>query len=399
LGQSGNWADPMNWSGDVAATFRDIVLIPMSATLNGSFVARQLMMLGQESVTINGALTTRGIGLCSSFMVCDGAIATFTPTSSLTDNGGLVVGADAAGTLIAEANAKAHSTLTTVATKIGQDDDANGTVIIKGAHWQNAQNFYVGLAGAGTLHITQGGSISVGTSFVLGDYAGASGTVSLAFGSRLTVGSYAKIGGGDPGTLGGTGAMSVSSGSVFDVAGPLKITSTGSLSLAGGVVSVADPTLGLQVWGGATVSGFGRISSVAGGINDAGVIQATGGTLILNGVVSGRGELQIAADSTLKLTAATIGDVSIGFAGSNAALDLAHGVADQAAILGFSAGDSILMAGRVDQLAWNGSTGVLTLNEGGAVLDTIQFAGSFAGDPFVLTHTGAGSLITLAPAG
>jgi T5SS/PEP-CTERM-associated repeat protein len=398
-GQSGNWSDPMNWSGGVAATFRDIVLIPMSAILNGSFVARQLMMLGQESVTINGALTTRGIGPCRSFMVCEGAVATFTPTSSLTDDGGLVVGADAAGTLIAEAKATEHSKLSTVETKIGEDDDGSGTVIIKGAQWQNAQNFYVGLVGTGTLHVTQGGSISVGTSFVVGDYAGASGTVSLAFGSRLTVDSYAKIGGGDPGTPGGTGTMSVASGSLFAVGGPLKITSTGSLSLAGGVVSVADPTLGLQVWMGATVSGFGRISSVAGGINDAGVIQASGGTLALYGAVSGRGELQIAANSTLKLNAATIGSVSIAFAGTNAALDLAHGVADLATISGFDAGDSILMSGTVDDLAWNGSAGVLTLNAGGKVLDTIQFTTSYAGDPFVLTHTGAGSLITLGQAG
>jgi T5SS/PEP-CTERM-associated repeat protein len=391
LGQAGDWSDPMNWSGGVAATLRNIVLVPMSAVLDGSFTARQLMFLGDETVTVNGVLTTRSEGLCKSFMICAHALATFTPTSTLDDNGGLIVGAVSTGTLVAEGNATAHSTLNSVSAKIGQQSGGVGSVTIDGAQWQNSQNFYVGQAGQGTLDVLHGGTVSVGTSFVVGDFAGASGSVSLSSGARLSVGGYAKLGGGSPGTAGGTGTVSVGAGSLFSVAGPLKIDSQSALTLSGGTVSVAG---GTQVWGGASVSGFGRVGSAAGGINDAGTITAMGGTLTLDGNIAGHGQMLIGAGSTLALTADTIGKVSIDFAGSGGTLNLAHGVTDAGTIGGFALGDSIVMNG-VNAMAWNGVSDVLTLSHSGAVVDTLQFAGGFAGDSFVLSQEGSTAFVTI----
>jgi T5SS/PEP-CTERM-associated repeat protein len=392
LGQAGDWSDPMNWNGDVAATLRSIVLVPVSAVLNGSFTARQLMFLGDETVTVNGVLTTRSNGPCKSFMVCAHAIANFTPTSTLNDDGGLIVGAISVGTLIAQGDAAMHSTLNSETTKIGEKSDGVGSVTIDGAQWQNSQNFYVGLAGQGTLDVLHGGSVSVGTSFVVGDFAGASGSVSLASGATLSVGSYAKIGGGSPGVAGGTGTMAVGAGSVFSVAGPLKIASGSSLSLSGGSVSVADGSLGLQIWGGAAITGFGTVAATAGGINDAGTITAAGGTLTLDGDIAGKGVIQIEAGSTLAVKAATIGKAAIDFAGSGATLELAHGVTYAGSIGGFGFGDSIVMNG-VNGIAWNAATDVLTLSHSGSLVDTLQFAGTYTGDPFTLTQNGATALI------
>jgi len=396
LGQAGDWADPANWQGGWPADFQSIVLIPVNATLNGAITVRQMMMLGDETVTVNGALTTRSDGPCKSFMICEDAVATFTPTSSLQDNGGLIVGIDDAGTLIAEGNAAARSMLNTGSVKIGQKAGGVGTVTIDDAQWQNASNFYVGEAGRGTLNIRDGGHVSVGTSFVVGDYAGASGVVSLSSGAQLTVGDFVKIGGGSPQAQGGTGSVSVGAGSLFSIGGPLKIASTSSLTLEGGTVRVADATLGVQVWGDATVSGYGTLSSVPGGINDAGSITAAGGTLVVDGAVTGKGALQIGGDSTLVLNASTLGSEKIAFIGSGGRLDLAHGVSSSAVISGFGIGDAIIMQG-VDQIGWNGAADVLTLSQHGTVVDTLQFAGSFAGDPFVLSETSAGAMISLRP--
>jgi T5SS/PEP-CTERM-associated repeat protein len=396
LGQAGNWADPANWVGGVPATLRSIVLIPVNATLNGAITVRQMMMLGDEQVTVNGTLTTRSDGPCKSFMVCEDAVATFTPTSTLQDNGGLIVGVDDVGTLIAQGTASAHSTLNTQSAKIGQKAAAIGTITIDGAQWQNASNFYVGEAGRGTLNILHGGQVSVGTSFVVGDYAGATGVVSLASGAQLTVDSYVKIGGGSPQAPGGSGTVIVGARSAFTIGGPLKIASTSSLTLTGGMVTVRDATLGVQVWGGAAVSGHGTLSSIPGGINDAGSITAMGGALVVDGTIAGAGALQIGGGSILVLNASTIGHEKIAFLGTGGTLDLAHGVSSSAVISGFGSGDAIVMPG-VDQIGWNGADDVLTLSQHGAVVDTLQFSGSFTGDPFFLSQTAAGAMISLRP--
>ena len=391
-GQSGNWADPMNWQGDAAAKSNSIVVVPTNAILNGAFTTRQLMFLGQEQVTINGALTTLGTGLCTSFMVCDYAVATFTSSSSLQDHGGLLVGNDSVGTLIAESKASAHSTLVTVSGKLGKAVDGTGTITIDGAHWQNSQNIQVGVAGHGTLNVTNGGLITVGTDVIAGDMAGSVGHISLSSGGTMQIAGHVKIGGSTTTALGGTGTLSVGAGSLFSAAGVLKITTTGAVTMAGGTIATT-ANQEAQIWPKASVTGYGTFTSPT-GIDNTGTITATGGTLTLNGNITGQGTLDIAANSTAVLNAATIGKMGIAFTGSNASLVLSHGVGSMASISGFDATDHITMAG-VDALSWNGTTDVLTLSQGGAVVDNLQFTGTYAADPFALTQTIHGAMITL----
>jgi len=395
-GQTGNWADRANWDGTIAPTADAAVLIPVSATLNGSFTARIAMLLGQETVTLNGALTTTSPGLCISFMVCNGATAVFTPTASLHDAGGIVVGADQNGVLLAQGNATAHATLTTVSGKLGLNSGSSGTATLSGAVWNNSQNFYAGLGGTGSLTVNNSGALNVGTSFVVGCGTKSSGTVAISAGGQVNVGTYAKIGGGDLSIVGGTGTVSVATGGTFSVAGPLKIASTSSLVLSGGTVNAPDTAVGLQVWADGTLSGYGTVNATGFGISDAGTIRAAGGTLVLNGNISGTGQMQIADTSTIKITGATIGHATIAFTGHNATLSLAHGATSQATLTGFAAGDSIVMPG-IDAFSWNGTTDVLTLSSAGHAVETLQFNGTYGTNPFALTQTTAGAVIAFSP--
>ena len=391
LGQTGVWADPANWWAGVPGGPNSTVLIPVNATLNGNVAVRQMMMLGSESVTVSGALTTNSIGPCNSFMVCDDAVVNFAAGSALDDMGGLIVGNEDVGTL----NATGAS-LNTVATKIGRFADGTGSVSLNGGHWTNSASFFVGMSGIGTLSMSANAQLSVGTSFVVGRYAGAQGHVSLAGGAALSVGGDAKIGGGDPGINGGsgTGTLSVGIGSSFTIAGLLGVFAQSTLSMAGGTVVLADARDGLNIHSGGTLSGFGTVT--AGGIIDNGTISAVGGTLALNGTLSGGGALQIGATSTLKLSSSMLGkNLGLAFIGEGGMLGLAHGVVDAATISGFGVGDSILMSG-VDHLAFNTTNDKLTLSDGGHVVDTLKFTGAFTGDTFTLAQSGGSAMIGLA---
>jgi len=396
-GQAGNWSDPMNWAGDRAPVVNGVALIPVSATLNGSFSIHQLMLLGNEAVTVNGVVNTANTNLCTAFMVCADAVATFTPASTLNDAGGLIVGNISTGTLIAQGTPAAHATLNSAAGSIGKKSDGIGTVTIDGGHWNNTMYLYVGQDGQGTLNVENHGLVSVGTNLVVGEVAGATGSVTLASGGDITTGGDLKIGDSLYKTANdGTGQVSVGTGSTLSVGGSVQISGNGALSLSGGAVSTNDTTLGVQIAAGATVSGYGTIASTGIGIFDRGSITASGGTLVLDGVVHGSGAVQIAAGSTLKLTADTIGGVQIAFLGAGASLDLPHGFADDATIHGFGSGDSIVVAGAADALSWNAHDDVLSVSSAGQVVDTLRFSGSFLSNPFALSQTSAGAIITLA---
>lgn len=393
LGQPGVWSDPANWWAGVPGGPNSQVLIPVNATLNGNVAVRTLMMLGTETVTVNGTLTTNALGLCDSFMVCDDAVVNFAAGSALNDMGGLIVGNEDVGTLNATG-----ATLNTVATKIGRFADGTGNISLNGGQWTNSTDFYVGMSGIGMLSLSNAAQLSVGTNFVVGRYTGAEGQVNLSGGATLSVGGDAKIGGGDPGIGGGagTGTLSVGTGSSFTIAGALGIFAQSMLSIAGGTVVVTGTLGGLNIRSGGTLSGFGAVT--AGAITDNGTITAAGGTLALNGALSGGGALHIHAASTLKLSSTLLGkNLGIAFIGAGGTLGLAHGMVDAATISGFGVGDSILMAG-VDHLAWNATNDVLTLSNGGHVVDTLKFTGAFAGDVFTLSQSGAGAMIGLASA-
>ncbi len=396
-GQAGNWADPNNWSGS-GATPTSFDVIPVSTVENGAFTARILMFLGQEQVTVNGGLTTTSPGGCISFMVCEGANATFTPTSSLNDAGGMIVGNDGVGSLLAQGTAGGqHSTLKAANVQIGKAEEATGSVTVDGASLSSAQLFVVGQGGKGTLDVLHGGTVSAGGDLVVGAESGATGAISLASGGSLSVAGAARIGTAMGNAMPqGVGTVSIGAGSYMDVAQGLMVGGASAIMLAGGTLTETG-SAGAEVLQGGRIVGTGTITAPTMRLLAGGGVEAKGGTLVVNAVGGdGTGTLQIDSGSTAVLSAATIGAVKIAFAGSGAALDLSHGVASAAAITDFAAGDTIVMQG-IDQLSWNGTSDLLTLSDNGHAVDTLHILGSWgSSNPFSLTETSVGAVIGLA---
>jgi T5SS/PEP-CTERM-associated repeat protein len=407
-GQAGNWSDPANWTGGVVPSAASgVALFTSDAALTSSFSVYQMMMLGSENISVTGTLNTMSTNLCNSFMICNGAVVTFAPTAVLNDAGGMIVGVNAFGSVTAQGVGSQHATLNSRDGKIGQHQGSHGVMTVDDAVWNVSDRMFVGLSGQGTLNVSDGGHVTVAACFGIGANLGGTGTVTLTGGSTLSVGSFAIIGGNGidtdtpapAGTGTGTGTLSVGVGSAFSVAQFLNVSAGSTVSLSGGSVSVAAAYPGLGLSG--TLSGFGTVSvGPAGlaptGIVDNGLIQSRGGTLVLDTSISGTGQVQVAGGSTLAINGGSIGVPSIAFTGSNGTLALAHGIADHATITGFAAGDSILMAG-VDHLSFNASTDVLTLSSGSHVVDTLQFAGTYASNAFTLTTGSAGAMIGLVP--
>jgi T5SS/PEP-CTERM-associated repeat protein len=390
-GQAGNWTDPASWWGGTLPGSTSLVVVPVNATLNGSFTTETVMFLGNETVTINGALTTTNPNFCESFMVCDEAVAVFNPGASLSVAGSMIVGNDDYGSLIA----KQHATLTTAIGKIGRLDAGIGTVTIDGAQWTNSSEIVVGSEGSGTLNVLDNGQVDTGGNLVVGDDKGSTGQVTLSSGSTLAIGGALEMGSGAGNANGeGVAAVTINTGAVMSIAAGMNIFTGNTLTLAGGTLQAGPLAAALRIQDGGTLSGFGTITAATAGVADVGTIVATGGTLVINGPVGGQGTIDIAAGSTLQINASMLAKVDIGFTGAAGSLALSHGITDLATISGFSAGDTILMPG-VDAIAWSALTNVLTLSDQGHVVDKMHFAGTYAGDPFTLSQSSAGAVIGL----
>ena len=163
-------------------------------------------------------------------------------------------------------------------TYIGYASGSSGLVTVDGAGSvlsNSDSGLTVGLFGDGRLTITGGGSAITGSGAVIGAAAGSTGSVSVeGAGSTLTDSSLMFIGGGGTGALKITGGGSVSS--------PTNIngytayisdnnSSTGSVTVGGGV--------GVSTWSnaGALIVGF-PFSTGSGTLNllTGGVVSATG---------------------------------------------------------------------------------------------------------------------------
>lgn len=393
-GQAGNWADPANWWGGTVPGTTSLVVVPLNATLNGSFTAETVMFLGTETVTINGALTTLNPNLCESFMVCDEAVAVFNPGASLADAGAMIVGNDDYGTLVAKGTGSSYATLTTVDGKIGRLDGGIGTVTIDGAHWTNISDVVVGNEGTGTLNVLDNGQVTVGGNLTVAYDQGSTGQVTLSSGATLTTGAGLVLGSRSNDTNGANAAVvTINAGAVVSAGAGVNIFGGNILTLAGGTLNEGPAASALRIQSGATVFGYGTINAVTAGIADSGTLVATGGTLLINGPIGGQGAIDIATGSTLAINASMLANLAIDFTGTDGALVLAHGITDLATISGFAAGDTIVMPG-VDAIAWNATTNTLTLSDQGHVLDKLRFAGSTAGDPFRLSQGAAGAVIS-----
>jgi T5SS/PEP-CTERM-associated repeat protein len=400
-GQPGDLLDPKNWDGGVVPGIDDSALITINvgAPVSGIFSVNNLMLLGKESISFTGTVNTAGVGDCQGVMICEGAVATFTPGAILNDGGVLIVGNDAAGALVAQGSGTTHSVLSSVTANIGKQDAGVGTVTIDDGSWTNSGHVYVGDSGTGTLNVIDNGVVIVGGDMAMAASSGSDGTMTIASGGSVTVAGVLQVGG--PANYSGGAAVSVGVGSGLTVDHGLEVGTGSKLTLKGGTVTGGATTgsigteAGGLLAGAGVISGYGTLTTRAGAVvNDDGIIRASGGSLAVNGNVTGEGVIQIAANSVANLTGASLTLAGIAFIDADATLSLAQGAKVSAAISGFAIGDIIQMA-KVDAVSFNATTGSLTLSDLGKTVDSLHMVGSFAGDTFGVSQTTAGAAITL----
>jgi T5SS/PEP-CTERM-associated repeat protein len=390
-GQAGNLSDPHNWAGGAVPGADGTALITMNVggPVGGTFSVNNMMLLGTETITFTGTLNTAGVGACQGLMVCDGAVADFTPTATLNDGNILIVGNDAVGTLRAEGIGTTHSTISSVDANIGKQDDGVGTVTIDDGVWNNSGHATIGNAGVGTLNVVDKGSVNFGGSVDMAADAGSSGTMVIASGGSVDVAGTLNVGGA------AAAMVSVGGGSLLTVDHTLSVGAAGTVRLAGGTVAAGVTAGHINVLAGGVISGHGVLTAPDGvAIEDNGIIRASGGTLEVDGNVGGTGAIQIAADSIANITGSSLKLAGIAFIGPAATLELTHGSNVLAAISGFAIGDIIAMA-NVDTASFNAPTGMLTLSQHGVKVESLHLLGSFTGDTFAVQQTVADAVVTL----
>ena len=394
-GQSGNMNDHKNWAGGIAPGPTSTAVVMQSAVLNGSFEVGQVMFLGAETITINGALKSDNTNTCQGVMVCDGAVATFTAGSTLSDAGGFITGQDTVGTTYVNgaSGGLAAATLNTTVLKVGQVQGSHGTLNVAGII-NNSGGSYVGFGGNGTMNVTANGQVNLSNGLIVGEFATSTGTVNLSGNGTINAHDV-QIGTSLAGAPGGVGTVTIGGAAHLNTLSTIAVNYGSSLVMAGGSATALNIN-GMQIAAGASVSGYGHISTANGAVQDNGALASSGGTLLLTGNLTGMGSVHIGAGSTLDIVGSKIGVPSINFMGANATLQLTTGVSGAFNIAGFGAGDQVVM-NSIDALSWNSATSVLTLSEHGQTMDKLTFAGVPTNETFHLNLAPSGSVITLIP--
>ena len=260
-------------------------------------------------------------------------------------------------------------------------------------------------------------SLGLGTTVAASSLTMSNGSVQVNGGgtSLLVSGAAVVSGAASPVYSNGTPTLSAAAGGLVRVGGltlaasALKgaVTVDASSTLeVGGTGTAAVGTLTVDA--GALLFGAGTVSA-AGGIRNAGTIQADGGTLAISGGISGPGVALIDSGATLALSGA-ISTGAVAFTGAVGTLQLTP--------LASGSSLAIPFAGTVSGLAgydtlWIDTpasvttatyratafrTGVLTISGASGVLGTIGLSGDYGGASFrVSAHVGQGWTVTAGP--
>ncbi len=231
---------------------------------------------------------------------------------------------------------------------------------------------------AGEILVQTGGEFDTATDALLNN-----GTIAVSGANSLFTG---RILSADPGT-----AVQVSSGGLIHVA---DVELAGVLKVSAGTVNVR---AGLYLYDGSEVVGAGAISAAT--IANAGLIVASGGTLVANSSVTGTGTMHINSGASLQLGGSVASSQTIVFEAGAHTLSLADAAGVGARILDFAAGDAVdLLGSAATTLSYAG--GALTVDDGSTKVAKLAIRGSYTSANFKLASDGhGGSLISYVAAG
>jgi hypothetical protein len=252
-------------------------------------------------------------------------------------DGSTIIGDLGRGTLEIDAGG---SLLQTSFATIGNTSYASLAAVSVAGLWNIAASLDVGYAIGGTLDITAGGTVDVGSFFRLGGAAQGVGTVTESgTGAVLSVGGGAFIGENSDDASGqgsyGTGSWTIENGATATAA---------SLDLINGAVLVTAASL-----------------TITGTVSGAGSLTVTGGALDVGGAVAQSTTI------TLDPSIFTIGDVA-GFAGA-----VVMSAGDVIDVTGADGGSYVSDGGTF-------ATGAFIITEGGMTIGTIDAVGYSARD-------------------
>jgi hypothetical protein len=178
--------------------------------------------------------------------------------------------------------------------------------------------------------------------------------------------------------IAGAGALNVLNNRNYVTTNNVEVA--GALTLGGGAFTAASLTIDQA----ATFSGFGAVT----GLDNNGLITATGGTLDIAGAVTGGGRADIASGAEMEIGGPVAAGQTVSFGGAVGVLKLDDPADFKGAITGLVAGDTIDLAGAT-------VTG-FTLSPTALVVDTasgslsLALSGDLNGLTFSPTSDGAG---------
>jgi hypothetical protein len=284
------------------------------------------------------------------------------------------------------------------------------------------------LAGAGTiafiggsdtltdLHVTVANPVINGATVTLSGRIVISHTMSVASDDLTIAAGGASIGGGGALVLSNSATNTVSGGTLTIVddyikgAGQLGNGSMGLVNDAGGIIDGDDPIALTIDTGSATITNAGRIeagpkglATLSSAVDNTGELIASGGTLTVEGAVSGGGKVEI--DGGLADLASTFNE-NVAFLGAGGGtLELAHSRDYAGEISGFSRTGAtaldladIPFVSGTTTASFSGTTtsGVLTVKDGSAVAQ-ITLEGNFTRSTFTLSSDGHGGTKVVDP--
>ena len=398
-------------------------LIIGNGTLQGVNYGGTVVVGAAGTLNVTGGITLQGTSGGTGAMTLTGGGSTVSVLDSETlDNATISIG-DASGSLDILGNSSGTLTLGAhllLQQSVGQGEllAASGATIV--------DNGGIAVSG-GTLSIaggtfTEGGTITVTgggeVAFLSGTFSNQNLTTSTLTGGVYVVGASSTLEltksittlAADL-TLNGTGSSVQSpngSGQTLFDSSIRTIASGGALRLLGGRSLKGAGTLNdqgvLQLAGGSlstsgtivvsnSLVGFGTIS---GYLTDNGMIEASGGDLIVQSSPTGTGAFEVDAGATLEF--ASSNKVSSSFNGTGGVLLLDHPTSYTGAINNFAVGDSVVLTGTTASSASiSGTTMTVNLTSGKTLTYTVS--GNFAGLAVQTTVSGGNSTLTLASTG